>query len=50
MDIVVTLGLVLLVAIYEPGNRELNETCRQDVADGVHESMIQCRDWYRPNR
>ena len=50
MDIVVSLGLVLLLVVFEPGNKELNETCRQEVADGKHESMMQCREWYRPSR
>ena len=50
MDIVVSLGLVLLLVVFEPGNKELNETCRQEVAAREHESMIQCREWYRPCR
>ena len=50
MDIVVSLGLVLLLVVFEPGNKELNETCRQEVAAGKHESMIQCREWYRPKK
>ena len=50
MDAVISVGIILFLLVFEPGNKELNETCRQEVAAGEHESMIQCREWYRPSR
>jgi len=50
MDYLIITGILVMVAVFEPGNKELNETCRQEVVDGIHESMIQCREWYRPSR
>ena len=50
MDYLIIIGVLTMVAGFEPGNKELNETCRQEVSTGEFDNMVQCRNWYRPKR
>ena len=49
MDIAVSIILVTLLAVYQPGNKELNDLCKEEVAKGEFETRMQCWNWHRPN-
>ena len=49
MDIAVSIILVTLLAVYQPGNKELNDLWKEEVAKGEFETRIQCWNWHRPN-
>tara|TARA_B100000214_G_scaffold264706_1_gene195978 strand:- start:410 stop:661 length:252 start_codon:yes stop_codon:yes gene_type:complete len=48
MDIAVSIIIVTLLAVYQPGNKELNDLCKEEVAKGEFETRIQCWNWHRP--
>ena len=48
MDIAISVILLVVLAIYQPGNKELNDLCTEQVAKGKFETRIQCWNWHRP--
>lgn len=50
MEILVPLSIIVLTFIYEPGNVEINNFCREAVSVGVYENRKQCWDDYHDYR
>lgn len=50
MDFIPILIIIALVAIFEPGNEEINDYCRNAVAEGEFDSRIECWNEYHQFR
>lgn len=50
MDIALVVSFLLVLFVFEPGNKEINKYCKQAVIDKEFESRKSCWDYYTDYR